>query len=350
MKPEEYKRGVQKGVTTRNVGSSPTLGRVERMPGVGRPRGWSSRRADGNDGVGDGSHRRRRHDKARVRQRRTLRMVIAVWSIVFGVLALGILGLAVFFWLRSMSDRAQDTTEQDRIAEDSRTRKASKFESPSKPEALELVRNALAVSNPDGVAAVIRPGSMTPEEVVDKLRAITTKDGAIASMVWLSSIDKNGMLLEGVEVMYARTDKKVKRLAMLTPDARGAWKLDFPAFVRQVEPAWEKLLDGEESVGVVRVSVARDRYYNGPFQDEGVWAAYGMVSPDMNELLVGYCKRSSDQYRAMELMWLNDETQVLRATLQIEQVEGGDRRQFAITRVLAEDWVMGERPFDETVN
>lgn len=353
MKPEEFKRGVQKGVNTRNVGSSPTLGRVERMPGVGRPRGWSRRSADGNegnDGAADGSQRRRRHDRAKVRQRRTLRTVIAVWSIVFGVLALGILGLAVFFWLRSMSDRAQDTTEKDRIAEESRTRKTSEFKSPSQPDALVLVREALAVRHPDEVAAVIRLGSMTPEEVVNKLRAITKEDGEIVGMVWLSSIDKNGMSLEGVEVTYAGTAKKVKRLAVLTPDARGVWKLDFPAFVRQVEPAWEKLLDGEESVGVVRVSVARDRYYNGPFQDEGVWAAYGMVSPDMAELLVGYCKRDSNQYRAMELMWSNEDNLVIRATLEIQRVEGGDRRQFEITRVWAEDWVMGERPFDETVN
>ncbi len=97
------------------------------------------------------------------------------------------------------------------------------------------------------------------------------------------------------------------------------------------------------------MSLARDRYFNGPFHDEGVWAAYCMVSPDMDELLVGYCKRDSDQFRAMELMWSNDETLVTRATLEIERVEGGDRRQFKIARVLAEDWVMGDRPFDETV-
>ena len=361
MIPEEFKRGVQKGVNTRQVGSSPTLGRVERMPGVGRPRGWSRRRTDGNDGAGDGSrressgsHRRRRHDKSKVRQRRTLRMVIAVWSIVFGVLALGILGLAVFFWLRSVSQRGQDTTEKDRIAEESRSRTTSAFKSPSQPEALALVKKALAVSNPDDVAAVIRLGSrlgsMTPEEVVDKLRAIGKEDGEIVRTVWLSSIDKNGLSLEGVEVIYARTDKKVKRLAVLTPDASGVWKLDFPAFVRQVEPSWEKLLaGGVGTTAVVRVSVARDRYFNGPFLDEEMWAAYGMVSPDMDELLVGYCRRNSDQYRAMELMWSNDETLVIRATLEIRRVEGGDRRQFEITRVMAEDWVMGDRPFDETL-
>ena len=260
------------------------------------------------------------------------------------------------------------------LAADSGSGQAAAFKPPSASEAMALVNKALAVRKPDEVTAVIRPGTMTPAEVVNALQAISKVNGEPISTSWLSSIDKNGMSLEGVEVAYAGDGKKVKRLAFLTPDAKGVWKLDFPAFARLVQPAWKKLpadtettlevervpsdpaqawekllAGGKGTTGVVRVSVARDRYYNGPFQDEAVWAAYGMISPDMDALLLGYCMRNSDLYRAMELMWADDETQVVRATLEIRRVEGGDRRQFKITRVLAEDWVMGDKPFDETV-
>ena len=99
----------------------------------------------------------------------------------------------------------------------------------------------------------------------------------------------------------------------------------------------------------MRVSLAQDRYYNGPFADDTKWVAYGMVSPDMNDLLVGYCVRDSPQHRALELMWLNDQIEVLRATLEIRRVEGAERRQFEISQVLAEDWVMAEETFQQQV-
>ena len=33
--------------------------------------------------------------------------------------------------------------------------------------------------------------------------------------------------------------------------------------------------------------------------------------------------------------------------LEIRRIEGAESRQFEITRVLAEDWVMSAKPFDE---
>jgi hypothetical protein len=208
----------------------------------------------------------------------------------------------------------------------------------------------LAVRDPVKVAEIIRPGPLTSVEVVDRLRQIEAQDGEPTGTRWLSSVDKNGMSLEGVEVRYGKGDKVSKRLAFLTPDDLGVWKLDFPAFDRLVVPSWDELLTGKAPSGVVRVSVARDRYYNGPFLDEGQWVAYGMASPDVSDtLLVGYCKRDSYQHQAMEMMWTSDEVIVVRATLEVRRVEGAEARQFEITRVLAEDWVTGEQPFDEYV-
>lgn len=341
MNPDELKRGVKLSITSRSPGSAPDLGPVDQMARIGRVREGVRRRHDGNSS-------RRRSDQTKVRRHRMQRKVIAMWSAVIGLVAFGALAAAFGLWLRSASNRAPDKTEVVRTADVSRAQKRSKFNSPSDRETLGLVKRALAVRDPDDVMELIRPGSLSPAEVVTRLRELERKDGKAVDLHWLSSVDKNGLSLEGVEVTCGGGENRRRRLALLTPDANGVWKLDFPAYARQVEPSWDKLLAGDEPSAVVRVSVAQDRYFNGPFQNEREWAAYGMVSPDMDELLVGYCKRSSDQFQALQRMWSTDDSSVLRATLEIRRVEGADRRQFEITRVLAEDWVMGDQPFDET--
>jgi hypothetical protein len=98
--------------------------------------------------------------------------------------------------------------------------------------------------------------------------------------------------------------------------------------------------------GVVRVYTGRDRYYNGPFADETVWAVYGMGSEDLDVALYGYCKRGSRQHRAMEFLIKADEKALIRVTLEVRKDVDARRRQFEITRVLAEDWVMAEKAFD----
>jgi hypothetical protein len=37
---------------------------------------------------------------------------------------------------------------------------------------------------------------------------------------------------------------------------------------------------------------------------------------------------------------------VMRATLLVERPQGADARQFEITRVLAEDWIVSDNPYD----
>ncbi len=342
MNPEEPKRGVKLSVTSRSPGSAPDLGPVDQMSRIGRVREGVRRRADGNSS-------RRRSDQSKVRRHRMQRKVVAMWSAVIGLVAFGALAAAFGLWLWSASKRAPDKSERVRSEDSSRAQKRSKFNSPSDRETLALVKRALAVRDPDEVAELIRPGSLSPAEVVTRLRDLERQEGKAVDLRWLSSVDKNGLSLEGVEVTCGGGANRRKRLALLTPDAAGVWKLDFPAYARLVEPSWDKLLAGDEPSAVVRVSVAQDRYFNGPFQNEREWAAYGMVSPDMEELLVGYCKRSSEQFQALERMWSTDDASVLRTTLEIRRVEGADRRQFQITRVLAEDWVMGDQPFDEAV-
>ena len=51
--------------------------------------------------------------------------------------------------------------------------------------------------------------------------------------------------------------------------------------------------------------VAKDSYYNGPFRDETQWSCYGMASPDLDVVLLGYCRQGSPQAAAMERIVAN---------------------------------------------
>jgi len=277
------------------------------------------------------------------------------WSIGIGLSSLIALGVVFAFWLLPRLRKAVDTTESDRVMADRQIRVASKFKSPTEGEALALVKQALALRNPDEVQHLFRTGPTTAQDVVAYMNAINTVDGVIKDYVWLSSIDKNGLSLEGVQVNFVAKDQPRNRLAILTPDEKGVWKLDFAAFARSVQPAWPDLLERKAESGLVRVYVSKDNYYNGPFRDERKWAAYRLASPDIDEILIGYCRLDTPQHLAMKSLWERGEIAVVRATLEIRRPQDtGDAvrvetRQFEISRVLAEDWVLADKPLDERV-
>ena len=327
--------GVQAGVHSRKPGSAPELGRLAKIPGYGRR---------------EVSRGRRRRGSQQEQQQPERQDLIVKWSIVIGGLSLMVLAVVFAFWLRPRLHRANDTTGADQGgAADAQSRVASKFQSPTQEEALALVKKALALRNPAAVEGLIRPGESTTSEVVDFLKTLRTNDGEITDYIWLSSLYKNSLPLEGVQVVFASKDKPKSRMAILTPDKNGIWKMDFAAFARWGKPSWPDLLEKKADAAIVRVHVAKDRYYNGPFADDRKWAAYKLASPDIDDMLVGYCKLGSAQHRVLEKMWAHGEISVSRATLEIRHVEGSDRWQFEIARVLAEDWVMGEKPLDETL-
>jgi hypothetical protein len=280
------------------------------------------------------------------------RKVIWAWSIVLLSVVLGFLGFVLMVWLRGQMQRSAGKAGENAGSE-VQVRVASRFQSPSEPDALDLVRKALAVREPEEVGRFFRLGSADSKEVVGFLSKRFETDGKIAGYEWLSSMDANGMLIDGVLVNTLLEDQPRNRLALLTPDDEGTWRVDFEAFARSVVPEWPVLLDSKCQGGRVRVVTSRDSYFNGPFSSEADWACYAMASPDMNEILVGYCRRGSPQAKAMERVMIKpgDEhspvnRSVQRVTLEIRRAEGGESRQFEITRVLAEDWIVSDTAFD----
>ena len=304
----------------RKDGDAPNIGQVARVRDVEFPV--------------DGQHIRKRSRGSNATSKKT----VLTWSVWLGLGTIALITLAVYLWLNPYLSRVTaDTSAPPPTA--IKVRVESKFPSPSRDQAVDLVTRAMTEIDPVKVESRFRLGTASLTEVVDFLKGMEARDGAIERYDWLSSMDSGGLLLEGVLVGFKGKEKPVERLAFLTPDAAGNWKLDFGAFARTVSPSWSEILNENTNQATVRVFMGRDSYYNGPFSDEKEWICYGMASPDMELLLRGYCKVGSPQAEDLNKLF-SDERRVNRGTLEIRRLKGGEERQFEITRMIAEDWVI----------
>lgn len=324
MNPNDFKRDIVSR-HIRDVGDAPGIGRIGRM------------HESAASATGGGRGRRR----SRSRGGRT---VNHAWvSLGLGVVALMVLLGAVVLWLVPMVQRGRSvsgTLENGRAGEEAGVRVASRFGSPSKDEAVMLVESALANRDPDQVEKLFRMGGASISQVISFCAGLEESDGKFTGCQWLSSIDSPQALLEGVVVSFQAVDfSSHQRLALLTPDANGCWQVDFEALARAVSPSWQEILKPDSGLALVRVTLAPDFYYNGPFQDESKWASYGMSSPDLDFLIRGYCRRDTPEAQTVARMF-TDGSKAARATLEIRHVVGGSKKQFEITRVVAQDWVV----------
>lgn len=335
MNFDGIKRSVRSKGHDRAAGDAPSMGRVARMPGTGLPRGFRRKRRKSEGSRGS-------------RLRRYRKRIIKAWSILLSVLVLVILGIFIWLWVIPQMSSRREIGGRPPGDTDALTRVASKFPSPSEVDALARVKHGLALRDPGKVTEYFRPGTASPQDIVDFLQGLDAKDGAINQYEWLSSMDANGLSIDGVLVGFTgkEKDKPRNRLALLTPDEAGNWKIDFEAFARTVKPSWPEVLDLRTEVAQVRVYAVKDNYYNGVFIDDKQWICYGLASPDTDQTLLAYCKTGSLPAAAMDWIF-SAENKMTRMTLEIRRVAGADSRQFEISKVIAVDWVTSAVPFDQ---
>ncbi len=338
MNRNKIQRGVQSR-NTRAVGEAPLLGRVGRMRNEEAPGIRIRRRSSG--GI------------AQRPKRGVSRMSMILWSSMLFLVTCGVIGTSLFLWVRSQRSVANTAAVKSMLEN---VRVASKFASPSEDQALSIVRRALDVKTSSEVEPLFHPGDCRPEEIVEFVKRLHADGGKTQRYEWLSSMDVDGLLMEGVVVVTERKGVQSEWLAMLVPNDKGVWKVDFEALARTSRPALRDLIEGKVDRSQARLFVAADVYYNGPFHDETAWSCYAMFSPETRELLTddseiirGYCKIGSPQDKAMEQIFAGG-SQVRRVIIEIQRVEGAEKRQFQITRVLGEDWVMPPKPLDERID
>jgi len=262
------------------------------------------------------------------------------------------MGFAVALWIKSSKETSANVDGGVSATLPMTKRVASRFESPSEEAALEWVKRALLVRDPAMVPKYFRLGTADPDTVVAFLENISKTEGPVSGYSWLSSMDRNGLLIDGVMVKGERGYSPKNRLALLTPDESGKWQIDYDAFARTCKPACESVLDPNYTGGLIRVFVSRDRYFNSVFANDSEWVCYRLFSPDWKDVLLGYCRKNTPELAAITRVLDNarisgENPGAVRVILEIERVEGAEQRQFRIARVLAEDWVMSATPFDE---
>jgi len=331
MKASDFRRSVQNPQHDRAPGDAPSLGRVARMPGTGLPTPSRGKRRSSELG---------RRNKLSEHHRKLLKIRVLLVC----VFPLILLGLGILFWIREDPSTDNDANGLTQAEIDNQVRVVSKFPSPSKDAALELVKKGLAVRKPEQVGQFFRTMENRDQEVVDFLSGMAAGDGMITDYQWLSSIDANRLSLDGINVIFKGKDRIGNRLAILTPDQSGNWKIDFDAFARTVKPSWKEILDPATQVAVVRVFIAKDSYFNGPFRDEKQWSCFGMASADTEGVILGYSKVDSPQEAALQAIMARGE-KLKRVTIEIRRVASGDARQFEISQVIAEDWVVSASIF-----
>ncbi len=335
MKSKGFIRSAQLQRHKRALGDAPSIGRVTKMPGVGAPK---SRRTKGSNG-----------DKKRItHDQRSHQIVIRIWSVMLCIATLAFFSAAIWFTLlhNRVFEKAVDNHPLDGASKSNRV--VAQFGSLSQDQGLLFVREALAVRDIQQVEKYFRLGNSSTQDVVDYLKSSVSSDGKIKDMKWLGNTSGGRRELDEVVILFEGLEDHLKnRSALLTHDSAGHWKIDFEAFARTVKPSWADLLGGNANVGEVRIYASNDNYYNGPFKNEQEWSCYGMISPDMEELLIGYCRVGSAQEKAMDQV-VSSDVKVARTTLEIRRVKGADKRQFEISKVIAADWVKGDVPLDET--
>ncbi len=320
------------GKPSRNVGDAPGIGQVARMHKESESR----------------AGRYRQHRSSREEPKRGLDTKTAVIGGV-AVLALAAAGIGIFAW--SVRSRGGETAAPAALS--SGERKPAPAPVPEETELLELTRDFLAARTAEDLEPLARPGGLDASEMAEELAGILAKEGQVTRLRYMGSLDCISLPLEAVLVDF---QEKRNRLALISPDESGRWRVDFDAFARRVSPSWEELLSGKAVTGTVRIFGAPDSYYNGLYRDDSRWACFGLASPDNEMLMFGYVPRDSPQYHAMMSSLtepaIEGEARAARPysrrlTLEIRHDPAAEKRQFEITRVLSDEWAVGDLPLDE---
>lgn len=322
---------------SREVGDAPSLGQVPRMH-----KGSESR-----------AGRRTRKSTISPNPKNTPPAAFGI-AVLACLLAVGVLVAGLVLWVKRSQNKQVEGESNTPAAVATKRAASALAESPTEAEATKLVKKFLATREEEELADLIRPTSQEPAEIIRKLSELDKSDGKVSSLQFLGAVDSRSLQIEGVIVTF---EGNRNRLALLSPDAAGKWRVDFDAFDRHVSPDWKTLLSGAAVTGRVRIFCSPDSYYNGKYRDDTKWTCYAMASPDGEDLLYGYLDKNSPQSEVMTKVFAANSTTTLgtplrskRLVLEIRHEPDANPRQFEITRVLSDEWSLGDTPLDEKLS
>lgn len=328
--PERNFSRAHDDANARKFGEAPILGKVPRSPGSA---------VRGTNGK-----------KIRSKRRKKLSRYVLAWTCLLSFVTACVIVVVIVTYFRAKAALPEGeeigsgmTTDLELAFPDQNT--------PALPgikgqDALRITKSALANRDPALVADHFALGEVSdPEEALHLLELIRKHEGEVTAMQWLGEKFYNGGQLGEVVVSMDNGVRPGNRLAQFIAGADGKWRIDLDSYLRKASPDWEKILSGKSATSLVRVFVSTDSHYNGIYADESAWKAYALASPDVANVLYGYAKRGSSQDKALARI-LSSEEPFHRATLRIAKNPDSQAKQFEISRVVSENWVIGESDFD----
>jgi len=255
----------------------------------------------------------------------------------------------MFLWLRAQSDRRNLAGSRAQAFVPAGESRVSRFPPPSEAVAMRIFQGALAARSEESISLYVRE---TPEVPVGQqisfLAETETRDGSLTQHRWIGTIEHETLQVQAISVHFDKNGRAQSRIAMLVPDSAGNWRLDFPAFARWCDPPIQLIdtADGHPG-GRVRVFLQLDNYYNGIFANDREWICFRIDSPDAESSAYVYAAAGSPAHLALFSL-LSPNVPTIPVTLEIERREGAEPRQFALTSVLADGWILTDTPFDST--
>lgn len=268
-------------------------------------------------------------------------------SFVFSVVSLVLILGSVFLYFRKR-DVSNPSGREEAFARVFMEESADEIHkgSLSAEDAVELVRTALQNRDVSLVGGffILGASAATPQEAIELLDRIEKKDGPFHGFEPLGAKATRTGIAKEVVVTSLKDGLYSDRLAQLIL-RDGRWLIDLDSYARHASPSWEAILDRKCDVAIARVLVCRDSYYNGERYREDLWKCYALISPDVDEILFGYAARGSAQEEAMDRIVAKEE-EFHRAIIELSINQEQGSKQFEISRVLADDWLMGDCHFD----
>jgi hypothetical protein len=194
---------------------------------------------------------------------------------------------------------------------------------------------------------ILGASAATPQEAIELNGRIQAKDGLPQGIEYLGEKAIPGGVAKEVMISSKNGSQESNRLGQLFY-RDGRWRIDMDSYARHVSPNWDSILSRKCDSATVRVFVSPDNFYNGDRYVEDTWKCYALISPDVDEILFGYVARGSVQEQAMERI-ISKEEDFHRAVLEVlltTKAEG--RLQLEISRVLSDDWFIGDNYYDDS--
>ncbi len=231
----------------------------------------------------------------------------------------------------------------------------------------DISRRLLNATREEDVRLLIRPGLISPADALQMLAELRKAHQPLPEPAWLGAGQSQ---VAPIDRLYLRFGRNDMRMIALTPDDGDRWEVDFDAFARYCEPPAAELLAGHAKEGLVRVVASRGRYFNGHYADNARWLCFSLHFGDTDqETLLAYCPKDGITATAMERVEARNRLHLdelmaashvenpkllekvpFRMTLRIRHEDTcDDPRQWLIAEAVADDWVLGERSFEEIV-